>query len=67
MPDNLSLDLALARLAGAQAALAAAKERAEAAPEGSDELWHAACALIPLRHVVRAAEVDVVLARGPTS
>ena len=35
MPENLALELALARLAGAQAALAAEIARAEAAPEGS--------------------------------
>ena len=67
MPENIALELAQARLAGTQSALAAAKARAEAALEGSDELWHAACALIPLRHAVRIAQRDVELARGPAS
>jgi hypothetical protein len=61
----LALELALVRLAGAQAALAAANARFEALPEDSEEGVQAACELIPLYRAVKGAQVEVELARGP--
>ena len=66
MPENLALATSRA-WPGLRPRSRRRSHGAEAAPEGSDEARHAACALIPLRHAVRAAEVEVVLARGPTS
>jgi hypothetical protein len=65
MPDALALELALVRLDGAQAALAAARARLAMLPDDSDEALQAACELIPLKRALLSAEVEVELARGP--
>jgi hypothetical protein len=65
MVDSLAHELALERLAGAQAALAAANARLEALPEDSEEGVQAACELIPFYRAVKAAQVEVTLTRGP--
>jgi hypothetical protein len=65
MVDNLAHELALEGLAGAQAALTAARARLEMLPEDSEEGVQAACELIPFYRAVRAAQVEVTLTRGP--
>jgi hypothetical protein len=65
MPDDLALELTQVRLAGAQAALAAARAQLETLRDDSDEALQAACELIPLRRAVKSAQVEVELARGP--
>jgi hypothetical protein len=65
MLDALAHELALVRLDGAQAALAAARARLAMLPDDSHEALHAACELIPLRRAVMSAQAEVELARGP--
>jgi hypothetical protein len=67
MLDDLALELALVRLAGARAALGAANARFEALPEDSEESVQAACELIPFYRAVKGAQVEVELARGPSA
>jgi hypothetical protein len=67
MPHALALELALARLAGAQSALASANARLEVLPDDSEEGVHVAWELIPLRRAIMAAPVEVELASGPVA